>query len=123
MIDIPFWEKLGFEHRYLNVWIFPDGRYGKIPDEDSLEFMGFLFKWAVTKVTSIELKTWTCEPHASHSTAWSEKEIGMSWNQVPAIALKEAISKALGGTCRLHNIKSKHLGAGVYEVWLEAMKQ
>jgi len=44
-----FLEQCGFEHRYLNIWLFPDGTYGKVPDIDSLEFLGFMFKYAVPK--------------------------------------------------------------------------
>ena len=39
-----------FEYRFVDTWLYPDGSYGSIPDIDSLEFLGFLFKYAVPKL-------------------------------------------------------------------------
>ena len=40
----------GFEYRFVDTWLYPDGSYGSIPDIDSLEFLGFLFKYAMELV-------------------------------------------------------------------------
>ena len=89
-----FWEQCGFEHRYLNVWIFPDGTYGHIPDTDSLEFLGFLFKWAVPNLDCRDIHLQECEE------GWQcDVQYGEYWaiSKDPAQVLKEAIYKCLGG--------------------------
>jgi len=84
------WEWCGFRQSNIRgVWWYPAGgatREG-LPSID----LNNLFKYAVPKVTSIELKTWACEPHASQATIWFDGETYSAAREAPALALFWAI--------------------------------
>ena len=94
-------KQCGFERRYLSAWIFPDGSYGKIPDVDSLEFLGFLFKYVVPKHIYLDISIHnTAHLYDVQLKVWGAKEVWETehyYDKDPAIALLEAIYKALGG--------------------------
>jgi len=46
-----------------------------------------LFKYAVPKVISVDLKTWSCEPFATQATVFNIKAITSEWDKDPALAL------------------------------------
>ncbi len=99
MTDKEFWEKCGlkglvYKRGVWYYWLYytdEEGRQERIPTEDSLEYLGFLFKYAVPKCKEIYVNTGDGETNAgARQETWVTTK-----DKDPAQALKKAIEEVL----------------------------
>ncbi|GAH34189.1 unnamed protein product [marine sediment metagenome] len=90
------WEQCGFRHKYGALFQYPEDYLPiqPLPSIDSLEFMGFLFKYAVPKFLEEYGEDATLELLQLY---WIQNVILNNLLGKEALALFWAIYKALGG--------------------------
>ncbi|GAF99065.1 unnamed protein product [marine sediment metagenome] len=110
MNDKEFWEKCGFTYETMAptrafFWKTPDGLWlMELPSPDSIEYLGYLFKYAVPKVTNemlmlIELLSYPTSGKydiGHHVHINGEKRLGSNDKADPAQALRKAIEEVIG---------------------------